>query len=292
MLTPVLLVLAFFGYSSFSALRTIDSVKIPENFDKIPVKVKNYEIYELDRKSGFMKWKLKGKSAEGDSGHTEADVDDAFVEVFDGKVLKFTIKSDKAQVDKASKEIYLTDNVEVENPHDQSLLEANTLRFHEESDIEVSDWSMEIEDKYNISGDAGLITPNFDSITSIGHAAVNKDNTKLRAQEINLGKEKPVIATGSANLLLEDGKKLKAHKIIFNQDGTVKAHGNVEVLTDNISCYSQHLDIKANKDKSPQKATLTGDPYIIKDGKTIKADIIHYDFKTNQVLVEGNVQSI
>lgn len=292
MLAPIAIVLTFFAYSSISALVTIKSVKIPENFDKIKVKVKNYEIYEIDRKSSFMKWKLKGKSADGDSSHTEADVKDAFIEVFEANELKFTIKSDNAQVNKSSKEIYLTDNVEVENPADKSLLEANTLKFHEESDIEVSDWSMEIEDKYEISGDSGLISSNFGSITSIGNAEVNRDNMKLTAQTINLGKEKPVIATGAANLLLQDGKKLKARKIIFNQDGTVKADGNVEVLSDNISCYSQHLDIKADKDKSPEKATFTGDPYIIKDGKTIKSDIIHYDFKTNQVLVEGNVQSI
>jgi len=293
MLAPLAGMLCFFLYSSVSALITINSVHMPENFENIPLRVKNYEVYELDRESSNVKWRLNAKSAVTESGQTVAKVKDVTVKIYEENKETAIIKSDFAHINEKTKAIHLTQNVRIENLRDGSILEAEALDFKDSSnDIKVSNWTMNAQEEYTISGDKGIINKSFDSIESVGNASIVKEGFELKANQINVEKDAPIIATGKAILNLENSKSLKADKIVFNLDGTVEADGNVEVETDKISCFSNHLDIDANEDKSPRLATLTGSPYIIKDDKTIKSDVIKYDFKDDQVAVEGNVRSI
>ncbi len=291
-LTPLVLAVAFVGLSSISALITINNTSIPENFEEVTSKVENYVLYELSPQTNEKKWMLKGASAVSDADSTSAIVSDVEIKAYKNNEVEFIMTSDSALANEATKDIKLMDNVKVTSPSGKFLLSAGGLNFSDDLDLMVdSNWDLNTNEGYNISGIRGIINKDLTSIVSTGNASVKKDKLNLTADKIVFKDKKPIVATGRANLKLDAQKSLKADNITFNLDGNVNAKGHVGVKTDKISCFSQILKILPAVNTKPKLAILEGSPYVIHNGRRIAADRITYDFFLNQVSAEGNVHT-
>jgi len=291
-LTPLVLGATFILLSSVSALITINSTVIPEDFTEIKAQVENYELYELDPVSNKKKWHLYGKNAELDTREGAANIFNVQIKAYDANQLKFIMTSSRAVANEATKEIVLEGDVKVTDPKKEFILNAGTLKFSDGLDLIVdSNWDLVDPESFRISGVKGLIDKSLSSIISTGNAQITKGELNLKADKIIFKKNRPIQALGRASLKLDKQKSLKADRIIFSLNGEVKATGRVKVNTDKITCYSQSLEISPGPDGSPASARLKGSPYVIHNAKTIAADIITYDFASNEVSAQGNVHT-
>ena len=82
---------------------------------------------------------------------------------------------------------------------------------------------------------------------------------------------------------------LKASEIHLDAEGNLRAAGKVNINTDNTNCFAEKLCVR--KEAENQIATLTGNPYILRNGDKIFADEIIYNFDTEELTIKGNVHS-
>ncbi len=296
LLSPLILGFLFFIYSGISAFITINTVEIPEEFEKSNVTVKNYEISEIDRKSNKLKWTLKAASAELDQDQKQGKVHKVLITVYEAGAAKFTIKADYALLNNNQKSVRLYDGAELVSSDGQHKLKAAEIHFDEaKTDIEVrGNWQLEKlgAKPAIVTGDEGFISKDFKAIRSKGHASLNQGTTKLTANELILSADKPIIARGNASVKLANGSVVNAAELLIYESGEVRAKGSVAVSTDKVNCYASEMLVEAGADHKPKLAKFKGNPYIVQDGRTIYADSIIYDFTTEQAVIEGNVRSL
>jgi len=295
MLTPILIGLAFFFYSTISALITINTTDIPDDFDNVNVEISDYQIQQIDEKTNQVKWILNAEEAETSTGETEAKIHHPSLVYYDGSKPKFTITSVYAQLDQKNQQVILNDNVILKTSDGKYTIRAGEMFFKESDEfIEFSkNWKIENHEGYKIDGIIGMVSKDFNTIISKQNARLNKDSTDILADEIRLelNSSEPVKAYRNAVLKISEEQKLYANEIKISSNGNVRAEGAVNVKTSEIDCFSDHLIITAKPNKSPQLAVFTGNPHIIQSGNSIYSDKIIYDFDTKQASMEGGVHS-
>lgn len=295
LLSPVIIGLLFFIYSSISALITISTAEVPEEFEKASVVIKNYEISEINRLTNKLKWRLKAKRADLDQDQKQGKVHEVLITVYELGAEKFTIKADYALMDNKQKSIRLYDHAQLNSSDGLHELNAAEIHFDENhTDIEVrGNWQLQKNGKDStvVTGDEGFVSKDFKAIRSKGHASLSAAKTKITADELLISKDKPISARGAAQAKLENGTVVNAAEILIYDSGEVKARGSVAVNTRRVSCYAAEMLVEAGADRKPKLARFKGNPYIVQDGRTIYADSIIYDFTTEQAVIEGNVRS-
>ena len=298
MLAPLFAFFIFFSYSTISALITVKSVKIPTNFKKIKFEIENYLLEHIDQATNAKLWKLKPSSALVNSKYNKADIEDAFIEYYnkDSGEIEFIIRSNKAVIDKKTQDFKLSENVRLNYTDDKYILNSGNLSFSDNSDVfEVGDsWNLKVpENGILISGQEGNINKNFKSIDSIGEAKLEQGNYDLSAEKISIKSEngkQTVSARGNSFLKISDKNiNLKASQIHLDAAGNLRAEGNVSVVTDKINCFANKLCVR--QDELGQIGTLTGNPHILRNGDTIFADEIIYNFETEELTIKGHVHS-
>jgi LPS export ABC transporter protein LptC len=296
MASPLLLGLSFFAVSAVFALISIKRTQVPQNFERVNFKVKNYQVVEIDRGTNNVKWSLNARSAETSPDELTAKVKDPTIKLFEGgQSYEYLITAESAFLNRTAKEVNLYDNVNLQNQDGRFLVKAGALKFADNSEnISVDhDWKLSSKADYEISGEHGLISKDFKSVLSQGHAVLEKADINLKADEISLNSEsdQAVTAQGNVVLKLDNNKALSAKKIIISKDGSVEAYGAVKVTTSDLTCFSDQLNIAPNHNKSPKLAVFSGNPHILKNHNMIYADSVRYDFQSQEALVEGNVRS-
>lgn len=294
MLAPVLAGLSFFVFSSISALITINSVSVPEDFQKINLKVKEYQVTEIDRNTHKKKWTLKAKSAVSDLKHTNAKIKDAHMEMFENDKVSFVLESDYAQINETEKEVNLFDNVKVVHANGDYVINSGELKYKDSDEYFYlkSNWDLKSHKGFTIKGSEGKIKKDFSELYSNGNASINNKDFNLSAKNITVEKDKATLAEGNSILKLNaKNSSLHGDSISINNDGSIDAQGSIKVKNDKIQCYSDELNIQADAKKKPSLAVFTGNPYIIQNDKKIYADLITYNFNTGKATVEGNVHT-
>lgn len=296
MSSPIIVGLAFFLYSSISAFITVNSVVLPDDFEDIALVIRDYHIKEIDQNDNSIKWTLEANKAELDQTQSRGRVKKAVMRFYEDEKEVYKIESKFALLNREIETIRLYEKVVLTFNEGEYVLHANELHFAQaKDDIEVrSGWHLLLSKKqggYRVAGNDGLISKDFKSIKSIGDASLSKEDMRLTATEIELAENKPVIASGNAQIELPNSQTLSAATIIIKQNGMINAESAVQVKTTKVACFSDRMVIYPGADKSPQTAVFSGNPYIIQNDRTIFADSIKYDFATEQVIVEGNVRS-
>lgn len=298
MLVPFLLFILFFAYSTISALFTVKNSKIPKDFEKIDLEVKNYHLEQLDQHSKQKIWKLDAKSAKLDPKYNQAKIIGPTIEYYDknsGK-LKFLLSSDLADLDKETQAFKLSNNVQLHFNNNQYYLESGNLEFSEASQVfkTSNNWLLESESKgLIIKGSSGIINKDFKAFISEGSASLQKEKYLLEANKISVNlaeNNQTVDAEGNSKLNIQDKQiTLRALHIHLDPKGNLKARGAVNVITPKVTCFANNLLVK--KINNTQIATLTGNPYVVRNGSKIFADEINYNFDTEEVTINGNVHS-
>ena len=298
MLVPFVLFIIFFGYSTISALITVNSSKLPKDFEKIDLEVKNYKLEQLDQKSKQKLWKLNAASAKLDPEYNNAEIIKPVIEYYDkdsGKV-KFLLNSDTASLNKQTQAFKLFKNVQLHFNNNQYYLESGGLEFSEQSQVFTTNnnWSLKSLGKdLTIKGLNGVINKDFKTLISEGSASLTKAEYLLEADQIavNLAENSQTVdAIGNSKLNIRNKNiTLKAAQIHLDPKGNLKANGAINVITNKITCFANNLLVR--KINNIQIATLTGNPYIVKNGDKIFADEIDYNFDTEEVTIKGNVHS-
>lgn len=295
MLTPIFIGLAFFFYSAISALITVNTTDIPDDFDNVNVEISDYQIQQIDEKTNQVKWILNAEEAETSTNDTEAKIHNPSLIYYEGAKPKFTITSVNAMLDQKNQQVTLNDNVILKTSDGKYTIRAGEMYFKESNPyIEFSkNWKIENNEGYKIDGLIGMVSKDFNTIISKQNAKLNKDTIDIFGDEIrlDLNSSEPVKAYGNAVLKISEEQKLYADEIKISNNGNVKANGDVNVKTTEIDCFSNHLDITAKANKNPKLAVFTGDPHIIQSGNSIYSDKIIYDFDTKQASMEGRVHS-
>lgn len=309
MLAPLVVGFLFFAYSTISALLVINDTRIFEKVKKVPLQIGDFELQQIDQNTNALKWSLKAKHTSADSKSDQAQIDEVKLIFFDNSSagskenkVKFTITSQHAALDKTQEEVILSEDVVIKTSDGKFEIHSGKLRFKDSLDhLEVGNgWRLDSSEGYAIEGLEGLIDKNFKSIISQGKAKLTKLNKKsnetinITGDEITLqsNSKQSIKARGNAILLISQSQTLKANEIIIHDGGLLEAHGSVNVVTDNLNCYSNNLIIKPNPDKSPKTAIFTGSPHLVKGSNTIYADTINYDFASKQADIVGNVHSL
>ncbi len=296
MLTPLFVGVSFFLYSAISGFMTISQVQMPENFDEVSIKLKNYDVSQIDEKTGKVKWKLKADRIETNPDETKAKMIKPLLKYFEPE---FNIVADFALLDKVNQSVELFDNVDLETKAGEYQIAAKKMFFSEanENILFEENWHLSSKRGFTLSGSQGLVKKDFSYVKSNGNALLRKiaqsQTMLLSAQLIELQPEakESIKASGLAELDISATQKLKAEKIQIHQDGTVFAEGQVNVKAENIDCYSDKLTIPMDGKQKPSIAVFSGEPHIIQNNKLIYADLIKYDFKTKLVSFEGHVHS-
>jgi LPS export ABC transporter protein LptC len=298
MLVPFILFILFFGYSAVSALLTVNSSKLPKDFEKIDLEVQNYKLEQLDQKSKQRLWKLNAKSAKLDPKYNNAEIVEPVIEYYDkdsGKV-KFLLSSDTASLNKQTQAFKLFKNVQLHFNDNQYYLESGNLEFSEQSQVfkTSNNWSLESLSKgLMIKGSSGVINKDFKTLISEGSASLTKAEYLLEADKIavNLTENSQTVdAVGHSKLNIRNRNiTLRAQQIHLDPKGNLKANGAINILTEKVSCFANNLLVR--KINNIQIATLTGNPYIVRNGDKIFADEIDYNFDTEEVTIKGNVHS-
>jgi LPS export ABC transporter protein LptC len=295
MFTPIFVGLAFFFYSAISGMRTVNTTELPDTANSVNVEISDYQIQQIDEKTNFVKWVLNAERAETSRNDTQAKIFNPSLLYFDHNKPKFTIVAKIADLDKASQEVHLQDKVVLKTSDGNYTILAGRMNFKEANDfISFSDnWTILNNEGYTIDGSEGMVNKDFSIVISKNNAKLNKQDINLKADHIRLElkSKDPIQATGNAVLEINSEQKLFANKIIISDLGRIKANGQVNVKTPEIDCYSSHLEILSNPDKSPKLAIFTGNPHVVQSGNSIYADKISYDFVTKQTSLEGKVHS-
>lgn len=298
MLVPLLAFLIFFSYSTISALITVKSIQLPKNFKKIKFKIKDYFVEHLDENSQEKLWNLKAKSAIVNSKYSKAEITDPVIEYFEKGTTntKFLLSAKHADLDKKIQSFDLRESVKLNYENNTYLLDSGKLTFSEESSgFKVSkDWTLNSPSKdILISGREGEISKDFQSIKSLGLAKLEKGPYQLSADRININispGRQIVDSYGSAKLVIPDKNiLLTASEIHLDAKGNLRAEGNVNINTDNTNCFAEKLCVRT--ENKTQIATLTGNPYILRNSDKIYADEIIYNFDTEELTIKGNVHS-
>ncbi len=298
MLAPLFLFIIFFLYSTASALLTVNNSKIPKDFEKIDLEIKNYKLEQVDQHSKQKLWQLQARSATLDPKYNSADVAEPVIEYYDknsGK-LKFILSSDSASLDRQKQAFKLFDNVKLNFNNNQYNLESGNLEFSEESQVFTTNksWSLDSREKdITLKGLSGIISKDFKALISEGAASLSKAEYLLEADRIavNLAEaHSSVDAAGNSKLNIRNKQiTLRANQIHLDPKGNLKAHGGINIVTPKVHCYANNLLVR--KVNNVQLATLTGNPYIVRNGDKIFADEIDYNFDTEEVTIKGNVHS-
>ena len=119
-------------------------------------------------------------------------------------------------------------------------------------------------------------------------ANIISSNVKIN---INISPERQIVDSyGSSKLVIpEKNILLTASEIHLDAEGNLRAQGNVNINTDNTNCFAEKLCVRT--ENKTQIATLTGNPYILRDNDKIYADEIIYNFNTEELTIKGNVHS-
>lgn len=295
MLTPILIGLAFFFFSTISALITINTTKIPENFSSVNVEISEYQIQQIDENTSQIKWILNAKKAKARSDESEAQIIDPSLVYYEAGKPKFTITSTHAILNKKEQEVELTDNVVLKTSDGNYTIKAGKMFFKEADDfIKFSEnWDIENHQGYKIDGQIGKVSKNFQIIISQGNSQLKKGDLNISGEEIrlDLNSSEPVKAKNNALLKISEDQKLYANEIKIYENGRVQAQGNVNVKTNEINCFSENLNIEPKIDKSPKLAIFTGNPHIVQTGNSIYSDKIIYDFDSKQASMLGGIHS-
>tara|TARA_B100001989_G_C24496395_1_gene442403 strand:- start:80 stop:976 length:897 start_codon:yes stop_codon:yes gene_type:complete len=297
MLSPLLVGILFFVFSAISALYTIKTTELPQNFDDVSLNITDYQIQQIDEQTNSVKWVLKAETAEASSDESKAEVTKPQIKFFDNGVEKFTIDGDTADLDKANQKIIIKNNVKLKTSDGAITITTNKMFFAEESPfVEFYDnWKVVNDEGYVIAGQTGKLSKKKDIIISEGDASLlkAKDKLKITADQINLDMKDSTPVKARSNSILHIGvdKKLHADEIDIQTNGAVKANGAVKVLTPSIQAYSQRMQIIPKANKKPKTAIFTGNPYVIQDGNKLYAEKIEYDFDTGEAHLLGSVHS-
>jgi len=293
LLSPLIVGLLFFVYSSISALITFNTTEVPEEFEKAAVVVKQYEIREIDRKTNQLKWLLNAERAELDQEQKQGRVHKVKIKVYEFGQDKFTISANYALMNNKSLRFY--DGAQLVSSDAQHKLSAEEIHFDDtKTDIEVrGKWQLENmgTSPSVITGKEGYISRNFSAITSKGSASLSQGATNLSADELVIARDKPIVARGNASARLANGSVVNASELLIYESGELRARGAVTVTTAKVVVHAQEMLVEAGADRKPRLAKFKGNPNIVQDGRTIYADSIVYDFSTEQALIEGNVHS-
>ncbi len=300
MLAPVVLGLAFFIFSLIYGLIAVNKTQLPSEFDKIPLEIANYEIKQIDPITNEIKWILRANKSEASSAEDEAKIIDPHLVYYKNSQPSFYIKSKFAHLESQKQEVQMFDGVKLISADKRFVIESGAL-FFQDSRKEIlvdKSWTLSIDNGYKVFGDSGVIDRDFGHIVSKGHAQLRKDDPKdpmlLSAGNIVVdvkGKNLTVQANTDASLNLLEDHLLKAQNITINDDSTVVARDQVSVATSKLSCYSAKMHVVVDAAKKPQQAIFEGAPYAIQKGKKIFADVIIYDFNTEELVLEGRVHS-
>lgn len=297
MLSPLLVGILFFVFSALSALYTVQTTQMPDDFGDVSLNITDYQIQQIDEKDNSVKWVLKAETAEASSDESKALVTKPQIKFFDAGVEKFTIDGDSADLDKANQEILIHDNVVLETTDGSIKILTNKMFFSETNPfVEFSEtWQVTNNKGYVIEGQKGKLSKKNDIIISEGNASLTKvsDKLKITADIITLELENSIPVKARTNSVLHIGndKKLYADSIDIQSNGAVKARGSVKVITDAIQCYSSNMEIIPKANKKPKTAIFTGNPYVIQDGNKLYAEKINYDFDTGEAHLIGSVHS-
>lgn len=295
MLTPIFIGLAFFFYSAISALITVNTTDIPDNFDNVNVEISDYQIQQIDEATNQVKWILNAEEAETSTDDTEAKIHHPSLIYYEAGKPKFTITAANAKLDQKNQQVVLNDNVILKTSDGKYTIRAGEMFFKESNPfIEFSkNWKIENNEGYKIDGVVGMVSKDFSTIISKNNAKLNKDAIDILGDEIrlDLNSSEPVKAYRNAVLKISEEQKLYANEIKISKNGNVKATGAVNVKTPEIDCFSNNLDITAKANKSPKLAIFTGNPHIVQSGNSIYSDKIIYDFDTKQASMEGGIHS-
>ena len=297
MLSPLLVGILFFVFSTISALVAIETTELPTDFEEVSLNITDYQIQQIDEKNNSVKWVLKATNAEASADESKAQVTKPQIKFFDAGKEKFTIDGDTADLDKAKQEIVISDNVILETTDGSVKILTNKMFFAEENPyVEFSEnWQLKNDKGYIIAGLRGKLNKKSDVIISQGKASLTKkiDNLNITADTITLDLKgaTPVKARTNAILSIGSDKKLFSDTIDISSSGAVKADGQVQVVTPSLECYSAQMQIIPKADKNPQKAIFTGNPYVIQQGNKLFADRIIYDFDSGEAHLEGSVHS-
>ena len=295
MFIPLFIVGLFFATSFIWALFVVNDSSIPVDFDKLKLEVQNYKVKEIDHRTKQLKWDLKGDFANLNSDQSGATVFDPLMSFYEKGKIKYNIQSKIAKIDKADNAFKLLEKVRLSFANKKYTLESGALDFAEanENFTVANNWSLSSAAGYKVRGSKGSIAKDFHSITSFGDAELEKDDMKLSAEKIIMQLEKGkenVLASGHSKLNINEDSTLKANTIDIDKNGEVTAKGKVQVDNNDMHCFANKMELKDTL--SGKVAEFTGGhPYILKDGNKIYADIIEYNFSSQELKVKGNVHS-
>jgi LPS export ABC transporter protein LptC len=297
MLSPILLGLLFFLYSVSSAFYTVNTTKLPKNFDDLSLEIDDYQIQQIDEKNNSVKWVLRALKAKIAADKNSAEIINPKIKFFDSGKQKFTIDGKKADLDKAKQEIVVSEDVVLKTSDKKIQVLTNKMFFSEANPFVefADDWKIINDKGYEIAGDTGKLSKTQDLIVSIGNASLlkAKDNLKITAEEITLDLKSTLVIRAKTNstLHLDSEKKLYANNIDINTSGAVRAQGSVKVKTPDLECYSESMRIIPKANKKPKTAIFEGKPYVVQQGNKLYADLIRYDFDSQEAILEGSIHS-
>ena len=295
MFTPIVIALAFFFYSTISALITINTTDIPDNFDDVSIQISEYQIQQIDEETNQVKCILNAEKAATSTDDTAAKIIQPSLTYFEDSKPKFTITSSHAFLDQKTQTVNLEENVVLKTSDGKYTIKAGKMFFREaDAFIEFSDnWNILNDQGYKIDGIIGMVSKDFNTILSKQNAKLQKDEINIFGDEIrlDLNSSEPITARRNAILKISDQQKLFANEIRISKSGEVKANGNVNVKTPEIDCFSDKLIITAEADRSPKLATFTGNAHIVQAGNSIYSDTIFYDFDKKEAWMKGGVHS-
>lgn len=223
-------------------------------------KIKDFYLSNL-KNDGSRDWEVRGE---------EAIVKDEYVDIEDMTahyyLEKDTVKvtSDKAQMDKATMDVYLQDNVHIENK-DGMKLDTDSLNWQRSKNyIETDDWVK------TSRGDMQITATGLSADSACRQASFEKDVEVIFPDE----KEKTVTtATCSGELHIEYSNG----KAVFNDD-VVVTHAQGKLFSDKTTLFFD------NEENSIKKIISEGNVKIVRADNTTYAQKATY-FSDNQKLV-------
>ena len=242
-------------------------------------KIKDFYISNF-KEDGSRDWEVEGIEAIIYDKHVDIDKMKAHYYLKDDTIL---ITSDKARLDKGNMDVYLKDNVYIENKDGANVMTDSLNWQRQKNHIDTKDWvkvrkdSMQVEAK-GLSADTQLRKADFTEDVEVTFPdEKTKQVTTVTCTgpleiEYGLGKavfNKNVVATHPQGKMFSDKATLyfdPAEKVIIK----IVSEGNVKIIRDENTTFSQ----KATYLNKEQKVILEGRPRLIyyqqDDGKSEK----------------------
>jgi len=239
------------------------------NEDVASQRIKDFYLTNY-KEDGAQDWEVKGDEALIYENHVEIDQMDAKYYTNDDTVL---IKSDKAKLDNQSMNVYLRDNVEIENKEGMKLVTESLDWERNQNNINTDDW-----------------------------VKVNNQSMQITAKGMNADTElKTVDFQENVEVLMPD-KKNKAEYTMITCTGPLEIEQvkGIAVFNDNVVVENKEGKLFSDKataffnseEKKLIKVISVGNVKIVKGENITLAQKATYFGEDDRLLIEGNPRVI